>query len=169
MRKSCCRKPPRVRTMPLDAFYLGYQKSALETGEFVAGNSRAVAIARNCASGLTRYPSATTQDISAVCAAFAVTLDGTRVSDPRISRLAAWPQRPSARSNAEAVLRERGVARSQRASRHARAGVDLRSRSPTCARRATTGSKRRRTRCIAFGSRHVQIIRCRKRRSTYAQ
>ncbi len=30
-------KATKVRTMPLDAFYLGYQKSALEPGKFVAG------------------------------------------------------------------------------------------------------------------------------------
>src|SRR5471030_1448315 len=95
-------KAAKVRTMPLDAFYLGYQKSALETGEFVAGirvplpsaklRFRTYKISK-------RYD----QDISAVCAAFAVTLDGTRVATARFAfgGMAATPKRAS---NAEAVL-----------------------------------------------------------------
>ncbi len=34
--KSCCATARKTRTLPLDAFYLGYQKTALAAGEFVA-------------------------------------------------------------------------------------------------------------------------------------
>ncbi|WP_250450740.1 xanthine dehydrogenase small subunit [Caballeronia sp. ATUFL_M2_KS44] len=93
----------KTRTVPLDAFYLAYQKTALAAGEFVA----AIRVPRPDA-GLRfrtykvskRYD----QDISAVCAAFAIRLDGAhRVTDARIAfgGMAATPKRAS---NAEAAL-----------------------------------------------------------------
>ena len=95
-------KGTKVRTMPLDAFYLGYQKSALETGEFVAGIRVPLPSAKlrfRTYKVSKRYD----QDISAVCAAFAVTLDGIRVSTARFAfgGMAATPKRAS---NAEALL-----------------------------------------------------------------
>jgi xanthine dehydrogenase small subunit len=92
-----------TRTLPLDAFYLGYQKTALAAGEFVAalrvprppGNLhfRTYKVAK-------RYD----QDISAVCAAFALHLDddGT-IRDARIAfgGMAATPKRAA---RTEAVL-----------------------------------------------------------------
>jgi xanthine dehydrogenase small subunit len=95
-------KATKVRTMPLDAFYLGYQKSALETGEFVAG-IRVPLPSTNLRFRTYKVSKRYDQDISAVCAAFAVTLDGSRVSAARFAfgGMAATPKRAS---NAEAVL-----------------------------------------------------------------
>ncbi|GLU30313.1 xanthine dehydrogenase small subunit [Trinickia caryophylli] len=96
------RRGAQERVLPLDAFYLGYQKTALEPGEFVAAlhvprprpplRFRAYKVSK-------RYD----QDISAVCGAFAIeTADGT-VTSARIAfgGMAATPKRASA---AEAVL-----------------------------------------------------------------
>jgi xanthine dehydrogenase small subunit len=92
----------KTRTLPLDAFYLGYQKTALEAGDFVASirvplpsltlRFRTYKVAK-------RYD----QDISAVCAAFALKLDGERVMSARIAfgGMAATPQRAA---RAEAAL-----------------------------------------------------------------
>jgi len=96
-------KDDKTRIMPLDAFYLAYQKTALEAGEFVA----AIRVPRPGA-GLRfrtykvskRYD----QDISAVCAAFAIRLDDeARVTSARIAfgGMAATPRRAT---NAEAAL-----------------------------------------------------------------
>jgi xanthine dehydrogenase small subunit len=95
-------KANKVRTTPLDAFYLGYQKSALETGEFVAG-IRVPLPSTNLRFRTYKVSKRYDQDISAVCAAFAVTLDGTRVATARFAfgGMAATPKRAS---NAEAVL-----------------------------------------------------------------
>jgi len=95
-------KGPRIRTMPLDSFYLGYQKSALESGEFVAAIRvplPSVDIRFRTYKVSKRYD----QDISAVCAAFAITLDGSRVKTARIAfgGMAATPKRAA---NAEAAL-----------------------------------------------------------------
>lgn len=72
------------RSMPLEAFYLDYQKKNMYPGEFVesvripfphAGQRfRTYKLAK-------RFD----QDISAVCAAFSITLDGTRVREARIA------------------------------------------------------------------------------------
>jgi xanthine dehydrogenase small subunit len=89
--------------MPLDAFYLGYQKTALDAGEFVAEIRvpRPVAALRFRTYKVSkRYD----QDISAVCAAFAIRLDDdNRVTDARIAfgGMAATPKRAA---NAEAAL-----------------------------------------------------------------
>ncbi len=71
------------RVMPLQEFYLGYLQNALQPGEFVARivvprptegtQVRAWKISK-------RYDS----DISAVCAAFALRLDGDRVAEARL-------------------------------------------------------------------------------------
>ncbi|SAK59311.1 xanthine dehydrogenase small subunit [Caballeronia ptereochthonis] len=96
-------KGEKTRTMPLDAFYLGYQKTALEAGEFVAAIRvpRPVAAVRfRTYKVAKRYD----QDISAVCAAFAIQLDDEhRVTRARIAfgGMAATPKRAP---NAEAAL-----------------------------------------------------------------
>ena len=90
------------RVLALEDFYLGYQQKDLQAGEFVqalriplprAGlRFRTYKLAR-------RFD----QDISAVCAAFALTLDGDTVSDARIAfgGMAATPKRAG---GAEAAL-----------------------------------------------------------------
>jgi xanthine dehydrogenase small subunit len=82
------------RQMPLENFYLGYQKKDLQTGEFVEAvqiplprpdvQFRTYKLAK-------RYD----QDISAVCAAFGFTLDGDVVREARIAfgGMAATPKR----------------------------------------------------------------------------
>ena len=77
------RRGDRVRRLPLDDFYTGYQKNRLEPGEFVQAlvvpdaafsrTLRAYKISK-------RFDS----DISAVFAALAVALDGDRVADVRL-------------------------------------------------------------------------------------
>ncbi|KRB85032.1 xanthine dehydrogenase small subunit [Noviherbaspirillum sp. Root189] len=72
------------RSMPLEAFYLDYQKKDLQRGEFVEAvriplpqphrHFRTYKLAK-------RFD----QDISAVCAAFAITLDGNTVREARIA------------------------------------------------------------------------------------
>ncbi|WP_426173342.1 xanthine dehydrogenase small subunit [Massilia sp. TWR1-2-2] len=108
------RGPAGVRAMPLEAFYLGYQKKDLRAGEFV----QAVRVPMPRAGVQFRtYKLAKRfdQDISAVCAAFALRIDGGVVAHARIAfgGMAATPQR-AARTEAllqgrqwsEATLRE---------------------------------------------------------------
>jgi xanthine dehydrogenase small subunit len=84
-----------TRTLPLDAFYLAYQKTALAAGEFVA----AIRVPRPAADLRFRTYKVSKrydQDISAVCAAFAIRLDdAARVTDARIAfgGMAATPKR----------------------------------------------------------------------------
>ena len=97
------RRSERVRRLPLDAFYTGYQTNRLEPGEFIqalavpdaawARQLRAYKISK-------RFDS----DISAVFAALAIELDGERVTDVRLvfGGMAAVVKRAS---TAEAVLR----------------------------------------------------------------
>ena len=103
------RRGERLRRLALDDFYLDYMKTALEPGEFV----QAVEVPRRAQSGprdqrvqaykvSKRYDS----DISAVCAALAVTLQGERIADVRLAfgGLAATVRRAA---GAEAALRGR--------------------------------------------------------------
>jgi len=97
------RRAERVRRLPLDDFYTGYQANRLEPGEFVQAivigdaawtrQIRAYKISK-------RFDS----DISAVFAALAIALDGERVADVRLvfGGMAAVVQRAT---TAEAVLR----------------------------------------------------------------
>jgi xanthine dehydrogenase small subunit len=92
----------KTRTLPLDTFYLGYQKTALEPGEFVASVRvplPSVTLRFRTYKVAKRYD----QDISAVCAAFALKLDGEHVASVRIAfgGMAATPRRAAA---AEAAL-----------------------------------------------------------------
>jgi xanthine dehydrogenase small subunit len=91
-----------TRTIPLEDFYPGYQRNALEPGEFVA----AVGVpARDPAVSLASYKwsKRIDQDISAVCAAFALRVDGGFVASARIAfgGMAAIPARAR---RTEAVL-----------------------------------------------------------------
>jgi len=97
------RGPDGVRVLALEDFYLGYQQKDLRAGEFV----QAVRVSLPSAGRRFRtYKLAKRfdQDISAVCAAFAVTLDGDTIVDARIAfgGMAATPKRAA---EAEAVLR----------------------------------------------------------------
>jgi xanthine dehydrogenase small subunit len=94
----------RVREMPLEALYLGYQKNALEPGEFV----RALRVPRQGKSEkffrTWKISKRRDQDISAVCAAFALSFsDGNAITEARIAfgGMAATPKRAAA---AEAAL-----------------------------------------------------------------
>jgi xanthine dehydrogenase small subunit len=93
------------RVLALEDFYLGYQKKDLRPGEFVAAVR--VPLPR---AGLHlrtyKLSKRFDQDISAVCAAFALTLDGDRVGEARIAYggMAATPKRAA---QAEAALRGR--------------------------------------------------------------
>jgi xanthine dehydrogenase small subunit len=88
------RRGERRRELPLESFYLGYQKKALEPGEFL----EAVRVplprpGRLFASY--KVSKRFDQDISAVCGAFAVDLEDGRVATVRIAfgGMAAIPQR----------------------------------------------------------------------------
>ncbi|WP_035059687.1 xanthine dehydrogenase small subunit [Andreprevotia chitinilytica] len=98
------RRGERVRDMPLEDFYLGYQKNALEAGEFVAALRVPDAVNGRLFRSY-KISKRFDQDISAVCAAFAVTLDAAnKVVDARIAYggMAATPKRATA---CEAALR----------------------------------------------------------------
>ncbi|VVE35185.1 FAD-binding molybdopterin dehydrogenase [Pandoraea communis] len=86
-----------VRDMPLEDFYLAYQKTALQAGEFVQGIRVPLP---GAAQRFRTYKLAKRfdQDISAVCAAFAVELDGDTVRSARVAfgGMAATPKRGSA-------------------------------------------------------------------------
>ena len=97
------RKGTRTRRVTLDQFYLGYQQTALEEGEFV------VAVRVPPANDATQFHSFKIskrfdQDISAVCGAFAVTVREGRVADVSIcyGGMAAVPKRAA---HTEAALR----------------------------------------------------------------
>jgi xanthine dehydrogenase small subunit len=88
------RKAKQTRRLPLEQFYLGYQKQDLRPGEFLVG------ITVPAAKAQTRFASYKLakrfdQDISAVCAAFAVELDGDRIVAARLAfgGMAATPAR----------------------------------------------------------------------------
>ncbi len=96
------RRGRATREMPLDAFYLGYQKTALEPGEFVV----ALRIPRPSSTLRFRTYKVSKrydQDISAVCAAFAIDVVDGIIVGARIAfgGMAATPQRAA---QAEAAL-----------------------------------------------------------------
>jgi xanthine dehydrogenase small subunit len=97
------RHGPASRTLPLDAFYLGYQKTALKAGEFVAA-LRVPRPAGNLRFRTYKVSKRYDQDISAVCAAFALHLgDDGAIQAARIAfgGMAATPKRAA---QTEAVL-----------------------------------------------------------------
>jgi xanthine dehydrogenase small subunit len=91
-----------VRAMPLQDFYIAYQKTALEPGEFVA-QLRIPLRAPHTLLRAYKISKRYDQDISAVFACFALTLDGKRITSARIGcgGVAATPRRAIA---TEAVL-----------------------------------------------------------------
>ena len=88
------RRGERVRELPLDEFYISYQKTALERGEFV--ESVRVPLTPGDREFRTyKISKRFDQDISAVCGAYCLRLDNGRASDVRIcyGGMAAIPQR----------------------------------------------------------------------------
>jgi xanthine dehydrogenase small subunit len=99
------RGPGGERELALEDFYLGYQQKDLKADEFVA--ALRVPLARPGLQFRTyKLAKRFDQDISAVCAAFALTLDGAVVKEARIAfgGMAATPKRAAA---AEALLNGR--------------------------------------------------------------
>ncbi|TKC91570.1 xanthine dehydrogenase small subunit [Trinickia terrae] len=96
------RQGPNTRTLPLDAFYLGYQKTALEPGEFVAA-IRVPLPSPSLRFRTYKVSKRYDQDISAVCAAFALHVTDGRIASARIAfgGMAATPKRAE---HAEAAL-----------------------------------------------------------------
>ncbi|RFP22971.1 xanthine dehydrogenase small subunit [Duganella sp. BJB488] len=96
------RGPSGERAMPLEAFYLDYQKKDMRADEFVAAVR--VPLPREGVQFRTyKLAKRFDQDISAVCAAFAFKLDGDQIVDARIAfgGMAATPRRAA---RAEASL-----------------------------------------------------------------
>jgi len=91
------RRGEHTRHLPLDRFYLGYQRKDLARGEFVAS---VTVPAPRAGQRLASYKLSKRidQDISAVCAAFAVEQQGDRIVAARIAfgGLAAIPARARA-------------------------------------------------------------------------
>ena len=90
------------REIALEALYIDYQKNALQSGEFIESviiPKRGVATKIRCYKLCKRFD----QDISAVCAAFALQLDGNTVTSVKIAYggMAAIPKRAA---NTEAEL-----------------------------------------------------------------
>ena len=88
------RKDAKRRTLPLDDFYLDYMKNALEADEFV----EKVLIplpAKGTRIESYKISKRFDQDISALCGAFWLALDGERVADVRVAYggMAAIPKR----------------------------------------------------------------------------
>jgi xanthine dehydrogenase small subunit len=78
------RKGARVRRMPLDEFYLDYMKNRMEPGEFVQG----LAVPLAATSRQVRAYKISKRfdcDISALCAGFAIELDGKVVKSVRLA------------------------------------------------------------------------------------
>ena len=96
------RKGAKLRRVPLEKFFLGYQKKDLAPGEFVVGVQ---VPARKAGSWIASYKVSkrTEQDISAVCATISVTVEAGIVSDARLGfgGMAAVPARAP---HAEAAL-----------------------------------------------------------------
>jgi xanthine dehydrogenase small subunit len=93
----------KTRALPLDAFYVGYQKTALEPGEFVAA-IRVPRPAPDLRFRTYKVAKRYDQDISAVCGAFALRIADGVIADARIAfgGVAATPKRAP---HAEAALK----------------------------------------------------------------
>jgi xanthine dehydrogenase small subunit len=86
--------PSGQRVLALEAFYLDYQKKDMQADEFVVA-VRVPLPRANVQFRTYKLAKRFDQDISAVCAAFAFTLDGGKVVDARIAfgGMAATPRR----------------------------------------------------------------------------
>ena len=78
------RRGEAVRAMPLQDFYVGYMKNQLEAGEFVQALEVPLPTANVQVRGY-KISKRFDCDISAVCAVFALALDGERVSHLRLA------------------------------------------------------------------------------------
>jgi xanthine dehydrogenase small subunit len=91
------RRGSHTRRLPLDRFYLGYQRKDLASGEFITA---VIVPAPQAGRRVASYKVSKRfdQDISAVCAAFVVDQQGDRISAARIAfgGLAATPARATA-------------------------------------------------------------------------
>jgi xanthine dehydrogenase small subunit len=91
------RRGNHTRRLPLDQFYLGYQRKDLASGEFI---TEVIVPAPEAGRRVASYKVSKRfdQDISAVCAAFVVEQKGDRISAARIAfgGLAATPARATA-------------------------------------------------------------------------
>ena len=91
------RRGDAVRTLPLEDLYLGYQKKALQPGEFVAAVRVPLPILGSARRFIATYKIAKRfdQDISAVCAAFVMDISDGMIVSARIAYggMAAIPQR----------------------------------------------------------------------------
>ncbi|TLY50892.1 MAG: xanthine dehydrogenase small subunit [Gammaproteobacteria bacterium] len=98
------RRGATTRTLPLEALYLDYMKKDLALGEFVAAVTIPAA-RKSLRLASYKLSKRIDQDISAVCAAFAVEIDGDRVREARIAYggMAAIPARAK---HTEAALRD---------------------------------------------------------------
>jgi xanthine dehydrogenase small subunit len=96
------RHGPRVRRLPLERFYLGYQEKDLRPGEFLTAIRVPSAVPGKLFASY-KLAKRTEQDISAVCGAFAIDLSDGRVVAPRFAYggMAATPARAL---NAEAAI-----------------------------------------------------------------
>ena len=90
------RKGKDTRTVPLNEFYLGYQENALATGEFVE-QIRIPKLQQGEVLRSYKVSKRFDQDISAVCGAYYLRLDGDTVADIKVAYggLAATPKRAS--------------------------------------------------------------------------
>jgi len=91
------RKGERTRELPLDAFYLAYQKTALERGEFL----ERIRIPRPAPDAHVRSYKISKrfdQDISAVCGAYRIVVANAAVVEARVAYggMAATPKRAAA-------------------------------------------------------------------------
>jgi len=77
------RRGVRIRHLPLEKFYLGYQRTALEPGEFVMSVKLPVPRAQRWVAGY-KVAKRFDQDISAIAVAFAVEVADGRVDSARI-------------------------------------------------------------------------------------
>jgi xanthine dehydrogenase small subunit len=98
--------PAGRRVLPLEAFYLDYQKKDLKADEIVAA-VRVPLPRANVQFRTYKLAKRFDQDISAVCAAFAFELDGDRIVDARIAYggMAATPRRAPRAESALTGLR----------------------------------------------------------------
>ncbi|HVP65687.1 MAG TPA: xanthine dehydrogenase small subunit [Anaeromyxobacteraceae bacterium] len=91
------RRAAGSREVPLDDFFLGYRKTALAPGEFIE-KIRIPLLAPGTLFSTYKVSKRFDQDISAVCGAFAVRLEGGRVREARLAYggMAAVPKRARA-------------------------------------------------------------------------
>lgn len=90
-------KGSRIRELPLEDFYLGYQKKALEPGEFVRAIRMPIDV-RGRTFRIWKVSKRVDQDISAVCGAISLTRDiAGAITEARIAfgGMAAMPKRAS--------------------------------------------------------------------------